>query len=266
MPNHYHAVVQTPRANLSQAVGWVQSTYGMRFNTRHRRAGHLFQGRFKAHLVEADSYAARLIVYIHLNPVRPQDKRARIPSRRRGELDRYMWSSHRAYAGLSSKKETPDWLCLDWLSYFGNTKRWAQERYKEQITESFGSVAADPFADLRGGLVLGGERVWSRVKGLLDKSKDEHVVRWRARATQPEQRERAAELVRQEGDRRLQIWLRVRVGGEETTAVARSYGYRHASGVTRVIQRLEARAKQDRRLAGKLTALSASGNPSNVKG
>ena len=53
MPNHYHLVMDTPRANLSQAMGWLQTTYTVRFNRRHRRAGHLFQGRFKAQLVDA---------------------------------------------------------------------------------------------------------------------------------------------------------------------------------------------------------------------
>ncbi len=52
MPNHYHLLLQTPRANLSAAAGWLQTTYSIRFNRRHRRSGHLFQDRFKAHLVE----------------------------------------------------------------------------------------------------------------------------------------------------------------------------------------------------------------------
>jgi len=51
-------LVETPRGNLSRAIGWLQTTYTVRFNRRHRRSGHLFQGRFKAHLVEADSYVS----------------------------------------------------------------------------------------------------------------------------------------------------------------------------------------------------------------
>jgi REP element-mobilizing transposase RayT len=54
MPNHYHLVVGTPQGNLSRGIGWVQATYTARFNGRHRRAGHLLQGRFKAQLVEED--------------------------------------------------------------------------------------------------------------------------------------------------------------------------------------------------------------------
>ena len=95
MGNHYHLLLQTQRANLSDAAGWLQATYSIRFNRRHKRSGHLFQGRFKAHLIEADSYARQLIKYIHLNPVRPKDKRRPVPVERRGELSRYRWSSHR---------------------------------------------------------------------------------------------------------------------------------------------------------------------------
>jgi putative transposase len=75
MPNHYHLLLQTPRANLTDAAGWLQTTYSIRFNRRHRRSGHLFQGRFKVQLVEADDYARQLIKYIHLNPVRNSGRR-----------------------------------------------------------------------------------------------------------------------------------------------------------------------------------------------
>ena len=54
MANHYHLLLGTPRGNLSRALAWLQSTYTARFNARHRRRGHLFQGRYKAQLVEAD--------------------------------------------------------------------------------------------------------------------------------------------------------------------------------------------------------------------
>jgi len=70
MPNHYHLVIETPRPYLSQAMGWLQTTYTIRFNRRHRRSGHLFQGRFKAHVVDRDAYARTLVCYVHLDPVR----------------------------------------------------------------------------------------------------------------------------------------------------------------------------------------------------
>jgi REP element-mobilizing transposase RayT len=99
MPNHL--LLQTPRANLSAAVGWFQTRYSVRFSRRHRRSGHLYQGRFKTHLVEADGYARQLLKYIQLNPVRPKDKRTPIPVARREELAASRWSGHPAYAAVA---------------------------------------------------------------------------------------------------------------------------------------------------------------------
>jgi putative transposase len=134
MPNHFHLLAQTPRANLSDAAGWLQTTYSIRFNRRHRRSGHLYQGRFKAHLVEEDTYAQELIKYIHLNPVRPQDKRKPVPPERKRQLTSFPWSTHRAYAGLGGTVP-PKWVCMDWLGYFGRTRRVAQTEYRRQIDQ-----------------------------------------------------------------------------------------------------------------------------------
>jgi hypothetical protein len=72
MGNHYHWLLETPKANLVAGMQWFQSTYTIRFNRRHRLDGHLFQGRYKAVLVEPDSaeYFVALSDYIHLNPAR----------------------------------------------------------------------------------------------------------------------------------------------------------------------------------------------------
>ena len=71
MHNHYHLLIQTPQANLSRAMQWLNVSYGVWFNKRHDRVGPLFQGRFKALPVEAEgSWALQASVYLHLNPVR----------------------------------------------------------------------------------------------------------------------------------------------------------------------------------------------------
>jgi putative transposase len=70
MTNHYHFLLQTGAANLSRAMQWFGVTYTRRFNSRHFRRGHLFQGRFKSILVESDAYVVELSCYIHRNPLR----------------------------------------------------------------------------------------------------------------------------------------------------------------------------------------------------
>ena len=255
MSNHYHLLMQTPRANLSAAVGWLQTTYSVRFNRRHRRSGHLFQGRFKAHLVEEDAYAQQLIKSIHLNPVRPRDKRRPVPAKLKGELRKYRWSSHLAYAGLGKQAAVP-WVCLDWLSYFGHTRKLAQTEYRRPIDQMFGQVISSPWQDLRHGLVLGGESLWRKVHGLVVKSQGDAEICWCRRVDAEETSRVVRSLVAQEADRRVAIWLRVRLGGERMTRVAADYGYRDGSGIHRVLQRLEERAKDDPSLARHLEALT----------
>ncbi|BCG46469.1 hypothetical protein GEOBRER4_n1264 [Citrifermentans bremense] len=90
MTNHYHLLLETPHANLSQILHLLNGSYTTYFNVKRKRAGHLFQGRFKAILVEADQYALELSRYMHLNPVRAGMTK---------EPATYQWSSYLAYIG-----------------------------------------------------------------------------------------------------------------------------------------------------------------------
>ncbi|HXI85153.1 MAG TPA: transposase [Verrucomicrobiae bacterium] len=253
MANHYHLLLDTPQANLSQAVGWLQVTYTVRFNRRHRRSGHLFQGRFKAQVVEADAYAQGLVEYIHLNPVRPRRRGDQIAADRARELAIYRWSSHRAYAGLERKP--PAWLCQDWLRYWGEDPTTAHRKYRKSIARWFEGTIKNPWDGLIDGLVLGGE-------GLLDKVR-EHVARkpagveaaWLLRRQQSDCRGRLAEALARETDERIRIWARVRLGGERNATVAREQGYRDGSGVGQVVRRIEQRSAQDKVLRQKLARL-----------
>jgi len=107
MGNHYHLLLETPSGNLSQILRHINGAYTTYFNVKRNRSGHLFQGRFKAILVDADEYAMELSRYIHLNPVR-----AGLANR----PEQYPWSSFPCYVGETQK---PDWLSLDLiLGYF----------------------------------------------------------------------------------------------------------------------------------------------------
>jgi len=246
MPNHYHLVLSTPRGNLSRAAGWLQTTYTIRFNRRHRRAGHLFQGRFKAQLVEAESYGRELIRYVHLNPVRPRHKSEPIAAERAAELDHYRWSSHRAYAGLERE---PGWLSLDWLRMFGHRRKEAQAEYRRAMRQVFGQVLANPWEELKGGLVLGGADLWRAVQRKIGGQERGEEQRWMRRVGGVEVQRRIRELVATEVDDRVRVWARVQVGGERRVDVGREFGYRDGSGVTQMVKRLEASAARDRRLA-----------------
>ncbi len=106
MNNHYHLLLETPEPNLVTGMKWVQGTYTQRFNTRHRECGHLFQGRYKALVVQSDrgDYFSTVANYIHLNPVR-----AHIMNFEDHDLASYQWSSYPLYFDLSKR---PEWLCV----------------------------------------------------------------------------------------------------------------------------------------------------------
>jgi putative transposase len=105
LPNHFHLLVRTRRANLSRWMHWVMVSYTIWFNRRHGKVGHLFQGRYKSLLVEGGNYLLGLSRYVHLNPVRGKVIGAGDPTERRARLRAYRWSSYRGYAGLSKQAE-----------------------------------------------------------------------------------------------------------------------------------------------------------------
>jgi REP element-mobilizing transposase RayT len=151
MDNHYHLLLCTPRANLSRAMQWLGVTYTNRFNARHSRSGHLFQGRFKNMLVQNDAYLLQLSYYIHRNPLR-----AKMVER----LADYRWSSYRAYA---YGQQAPEWLDTERiLSQLVNAKD-RHKAYREN-TQKYAREEGRLWEDLRHGFILGEKRFVSEIK------------------------------------------------------------------------------------------------------
>ena len=109
MTNHFHLVVETPRANLVEGMKWLLGTYTMRFNRRHKLAGHLFAGRYKSLLIDGTTpgYLRTVCDYVHLNPVRA----SLLGTRER--LQKHRWSSYPSY--LKSRQKREPWLRCDRL-------------------------------------------------------------------------------------------------------------------------------------------------------
>jgi putative transposase len=127
MTNHYHLVFQTLEPNLSRGMQWLNSAYANWYNRIHGRCGHLFQGRFKALLIEKEAYFAEVLRYVVLNPVR-----ANMCER----PEQYRWSSYRATAGLEI---APDWLDVDTVhNLFGPDHEPAQAAYREFVLAKIG--------------------------------------------------------------------------------------------------------------------------------
>ncbi len=142
MTNHYHLLIETIEGNLSKGMRQLNGVYSQEINRRHELVGHLFQGRYKAILVQKESYLLELSRYIVLNPLRAK----MITS-----LDEWQWSSHHY---LVRAKHVPDWFQRDWLlSQFGSTPAAAASAYKAFVLAGVGQPS--PLAATRYGIILG---------------------------------------------------------------------------------------------------------------
>jgi putative transposase len=144
MDNHYHLLVETPDGNLSKGMRQLNGIYTQRFNRRHGRVGHVYQGRYKAIIVQKESYLMELARYIVLNPVR---------ARMVCLAEEWPWSSYRATATLCA---APRWLTIDWLlGAFSERRDEAAKRYCAFVAE--GSDQPSPWEKLKSQIFLGSE-------------------------------------------------------------------------------------------------------------
>ena len=166
MDNHYHLLLETPQPNLSVTMHWLNVSYATYFNRKRRRHGHLFQGRFKAILIDADAYLKQLSRYIHLNPVRAEMVTS---------PDQYQWSSYPAFIG---KQKPAKFLETRWLlSNFGKSKKEAQRNYQKFVEKVDITSLKNPSKQLRGGFILGDTEFVNWVKAtFLFERKDEGEI------------------------------------------------------------------------------------------
>jgi putative transposase len=153
MTNHYHLLIETPDAGLSQGMQLLNGVYTQWFNRRHDRVGHLLQGRFKAILVEKESQLLELARYVVLNPVRAKMVRS---------VRDWPWSSYRATAGQT---EVPEFLTVDWvLSQCDPDQGHAVRAYRRFIRQGRGINVWD---ELRAGALLGTDGFVDQLRPLL---------------------------------------------------------------------------------------------------
>lgn len=159
MDNHYHLLIETPDPNLSKGMRQLNGVYTQTFNRAHQRVGHVFQGRYKAILIDKDNYLLEVARYIVLNPVRA--------SMVRSARD-WPWSSYRATVG---QQRPPDWLKTEWLlAGFGRLKFQAIEAYKKFVREGKGQPS--PWAQLRNQVYLGDEQFVESMQRRIELDKE----------------------------------------------------------------------------------------------
>lgn len=144
MDNHYHLLIETNTPTLSKGMKLLNGSYTQYYNRQHQRVGHVFQGRFKAILVQKDAHLLELARYIALNPVRANMVRS---------AKDWPWSSYRATAGYAERVPclTTDWV----LAGFAKTKNVAQDRYREFVRQGKGQPS--PWQALQNQIYLGND-------------------------------------------------------------------------------------------------------------
>lgn len=176
MTNHIHLLVETPHAPLSSLMQRLQGRYTQYFNRRHRRVGHLFQGRYKAIVCDRDAYLLELIRYIHLNPVRV------------GEADdprAARWTSHQAYLGSRASEFVETRLPLGML---GRDEVRARRAFARFVAEGVAMGHREHLYDTVDQRYLGDEAFVARTERLLPTGARDRVTRWTPdlRATAPQ--------------------------------------------------------------------------------
>jgi REP element-mobilizing transposase RayT len=220
MDNHYHLVVETPDGNLAKGMRQLNGVYTQNFNREHGRVGHVFQGRYKAILVQKDAYLLELARYVVRNPVRARMVRS---------AKDWPWSSYRATVGQG---EGAPWLQTEWiLSAFSRQKARATERYREFVAE--GKNQPSPWEQLRNQVYLGSEAFVERMQAQLDATKDlrEIPARQRRALAKPLQHFSADTKNRDES-----IMAAYASGGYSMKEIGDHFGL-HYSYVSRILSR-----------------------------
>ena len=221
MDNHYHLLIQTPDANLSKGMRQLNGVYTQASNRRHGRVGHLFQGRFKAILVDGDAYLMEVARYVVLNPVRARMVKDPV---------KWPWSSYRASVGIES---APPWLKVDGvLAMFGRSRRQAQARYAQFVVE--GVRAPSPWTDLKAQVFLGDDAFVQRMQAKMevDVREDVQIPVAQRRAPAPS----LAEIAQDAPDRNAAIVAAHATGVYSYQEIAGFFGI-HFTTVGRVVRR-----------------------------
>ena len=278
MDNHYHLVLQTMEANLMQGMQWLNSGYSGWFNRRHRRCGHLLQGRYKAIVVEPEQWGLELSRYVHLNPIRVKRFQLDKTMQRRNRmgagrelgkemwevriqyLRNYRWSSYRAYVGLETP---PEWLtCSEVLRWLGAPSKARPEVYQAFVESAVREgLKQIPWDQLQAQLVLGGEgflrevqvrlngqeRVQPTLRGLRKPPPFEQVVAVVEKMKQQDWKQ----FSNRHGDwgRDMVFCLARQCSGLTLNQLGQLAGQVDSRAVSKAIQRFQSRLQKDHLLA-----------------
>ena len=165
MKNHFHLLVKTPLANLDRFMHRFNTAYIVFFNWHHKRCGHLYQGRYKAILVDADNYLLELTRYIHLNPVRIKSRNRISLEDKLKFLRTYPWSSYQSYVYTRINRDS--FLHQDTILSMAGGRRsdikLKKRQYRDFVSRGLDKNTKNPLVDKKANSILGSKEFISWV-------------------------------------------------------------------------------------------------------
>jgi REP element-mobilizing transposase RayT len=267
MTNHYHLLIETPNANLSKLMHYINGSYTTYINIKRGRSGHLFRGRYKAILVDRDNYLLELSRYIHLNPVKAD------------MVDKPQDYAHSSYNSFINKKGESIIVRRELIwSMISSKNKQAPSAYRSFVENVSVDALDNPFKDVYGGFLLGSKAFIKRILNTLneDKLKNTETSHRKTLRTglEPEDVFKAVsnylgvpvnDLVKMKGDvRGIAVYL-LKVHTETTNnEIGKYFGGLSFSTVAKIKQRFLNKISTDRSLRKKIEKLDC--EMSNVKG
>ncbi len=265
MSNHYHLLIETSEANLSKVMHHINSSYTMYINKKRKRSGHLFQGRYKAIVVDRDNYLMELSRYIHLNPVR-----AKIVE----SPEEYTYSSYKYYV----TKGKNDLLYVDFiLDMMSRDRSEAKKKYRIFVESAIGKELENPMGEVYGGMILGSKRF---IKKILKQCKKEYMSReevshrralWASygmeealQAIAEELQIRKEDISKDREARKIAIFIIKKHTGITNRMIGEYFGGLSYSAISKVVERFEGQMKRQRKLHKKVVKIER--KVSHVKG
>ena len=268
MTNHYHLILETLKGNLHQIMHYLNGSYTTYFNRMNGRSGHLFQGRYKAIVIDVDNYLLELSRYLHLNPVRA------------GMVKRpeaYTHSSYRSYIGLGKREGEVVYRGRVWGMLSEDNRRAAQ-KYKQFVEEGLGRDYRNPLSSVHGRAILGDEEF---IREMLRKEDVENLQNKEISCRRQLKTTRRIEemihdvssyfsilpnevLEKKGACRDIAIYFGKKYTGLTNREIGEKFGGLSYSAVTRVSQRFEEKMAKDRNLKRQVEEIDT--KISNVKG
>jgi REP element-mobilizing transposase RayT len=262
MDNHFHMIVETRDVNLSAAMQWLNISYAAWYNRKHSRSGHVFQGRFKSYLIEADEYLTTVSRYIHLNPVRA------------GVVEKpadYLWSSYRSFTG---GQKAPAWLETGKvLEQFSSKQSAAFKAYKSFVEDIKIEELENPGKGAREGFIIGSDVFadWVQTRMLAGRRHEKEIPQLKRLTPKPGV-DNVIEAVAKEfgcstqeliisGKKRnlardTAIYIARTATGMSCTELGKRFGGITGAGITMKFRQIKALLGQDKRLAGKIANIN----------